>query len=269
MSEGRTNGVAARLGVVTEPRYLAQAQPAGVLQALTFRPVDVVAVDDADGLEGCDLVVARGRSPHVLDLLDQAERRGIRAVNRAAAIRSVLDKTAMQRALDANGVRTPWSWHGRFEDVAADVRMLAFPVVVKPVRGDNCRDVAVLASGREIDSLHWAEPDVIVQRWIANDGSDLKLYGVGDIVWAVRKPSPLGGPGASRMIPLRPEHVTVAHACRDTFGLDLYGVDCIETEEGLVVIEVNDYPNYTGIAAADDRLADHLMTVLRDGLVAA
>lgn len=269
MSSGRTAGNQARLGVVTEARYRAQAQPAGVLQALQFLPVEVTTVDHVAGLDGCDLVVARGRSPHVLDLLDEAERRGIRTVNRAAAIRAVLDKTAMQRALDEHGVRTPWSWHGRFEDVRADVRNLAFPVVVKPVRGDNCRDVMVLPSGREIDSLQWAEPDVIVQRWIANDGSDLKLYGVGDIVWAVRKPSPLGGTGTPRMIPLRPEHVTVAHACRDTFGLDLYGVDCIETEEGPVVIEVNDYPNYTGIAAADDRLADHLMTVLRDGLVAA
>lgn len=269
MSIGRTAGDGARLGVVTEPRYQAQAQPAGLLQALTFRPVGVTPVRRAADLDGCDVVVARGRSAQVLDLLDEAERRGIRTVNRAAAIRAVLDKTAMQRALDANGVTTPWSWHGGFESVRSEVRGLAFPVVVKPVRGDNCRDVVVLASGREIDSLRWAEPDVIVQRWVPNDGSDLKLYGVGDIVWAVRKPSPLIGGGTSRMVPLQPEHLRVAHACRDTFGLDLYGVDCIETDDGLAVIEVNDYPNYTGIAAADDRLADHVMCALRDALVAA
>lgn len=269
MTHGPTAGARARLGVVTEPRYLAQAQPSGVLQALTFRPVDVVAVQDAADLAGCDLVMARGRSTSVLELLDEAERRGIRAINRATAIRSVLDKTAMQRALDAHGVPTPWSWHGRFDDVRRTVRDVAFPVVVKPVRGDNCRDVLVLPSGRHIDDVQWAEPDVIVQRWVANDGSDLKLYGVGDIVWAVRKPSPLGRGGEARMVALRPEHVSMAHNCRDTFGLDLYGVDCIETDDGLVVIEVNDYPNYTGIAAADDRLADHLMAALRDGLVAA
>jgi glutathione synthase/RimK-type ligase-like ATP-grasp enzyme len=32
-------------------------------------------------------------------------------------------------------------------------------------------------------------------------------------------------------------------------------VDCVETPAGPVVIEVNDFPNYTGVPGADDALA--------------
>jgi glutathione synthase/RimK-type ligase-like ATP-grasp enzyme len=50
----------------------------------------------------------------------------------------------------------------------------------------------------------------------------------------------------------------IARRCRALFALDLYGVDCIETPAGLIVIEVNEFPNYSAVPEANDRLAAHV-----------
>jgi len=76
-------------------------------------------------------------------------------------------------------------------------------------------------------------------------------------VRAVKKPSPIS---TAISAPPRPVPVTaalrdLALRCGTVFGLDLYGVDCIETPEGPVVIEVNDFPNYSGLEGVDDPLA--------------
>jgi glutathione synthase/RimK-type ligase-like ATP-grasp enzyme len=50
----------------------------------------------------------------------------------------------------------------------------------------------------------------------------------------------------------------------ELFGLELYGVDCIETPNGPVVIEVNDFPNYSGVPGSDQLLADHVIFRAKD-----
>ena len=38
-----------------------------------------------------------------------------------------------------------------------------------------------------------------------------------------------------------------------------YGVDTVETAEGVVVLEVNEFPNFTAVAGAAGALADHVL----------
>src|SRR5919108_6189338 len=106
---------------------------------------------------------------------------------------------------------------------------------------------------------------VLAQRYVAGAGRDLKLYGIGRQVWAVRKPSPLNGRvGTSDKV--EPVETTSAlqdlgRRCGALFGLELYGVDCIETKHGPVVIEVNDFPNFTGVPDADNKLAEYVTSI--------
>jgi ribosomal protein S6--L-glutamate ligase len=51
----------------------------------------------------------------------------------------------------------------------------------------------------------------------------------------------------------------LALRCGELFGLELFGVDCLVTATGPVVIEVNEFPNYTGVPDADAALADHVV----------
>jgi glutathione synthase/RimK-type ligase-like ATP-grasp enzyme len=115
-------------------------------------------------------------------------------------------------------------------------------------------------------NLEWTEPVALAQTYMPTDGYDLKLYGIGDEVWAVRKPSPFnkrseddGAESKAGLVPLTPELQALGRRCGELFGLELYGVDCIETADGPLVIEINDFPNYTGVPEADERLADYVI----------
>ena len=250
-----------RVGVIAERRYAFQAQPRGVIDALLRTPgVEFVDIENGDQLGRCDVVLARGRSEAVLGLLAEAERRGVRTVNSSSSVRAVLDKAEMHQRLMNAGVRVPRTWTGRIDDLRLELRRECGPLVIKPVRGDNCRDVSILDDGRALERAAWSEPTAIVQEYVANDGFDVKLYGIGDRVWTVRKPSPLHPSDVSAVRrATTADEVRLARRCANAFGLDLYGVDCIETRAGLVVIEVNDFPNYSGIEGADELLADFVL----------
>jgi len=223
------------IGVIVEGRYHSQAQPAGMIAALGARPrVNVVEVRSSDDLDECAVVVARGRSEAVIALLAAAEDRGLRTVNSSRAVRSVLDKIVMHERLVEAGVAVPKTWTGPVDVLRTRLADHRDALVIKPVFGDNCRDVIVLPDGRALSALRWTEPRAIVQQHIPNDGFDVKLYGIGDEVWVVRKPSPLYASGKrSTLMATRACYVKLAHRCRDAFGLDLYGVDCIDGADGL------------------------------------
>lgn len=247
------------VGVATEERYLSQAQPAGMLAALERRGVHVV--DAMQALHGCDIVVARGRSEAVIETLERAEARGITTVNSSGSVRNVLDKSVMHERLQLAGIPLPTTWIGAWPALAADLVDVDRPLVIKPVRGDNARDVHVVANGAALASVPFPYPDAIVQHYLPNDGYDLKLYGIGRHVWAVRKPSPLRTDlgTAARLVTVSPRYTSLGRRCARAVGLDLFGVDCIETTHGPVVIEINDFPNYTGVDGAADLLTEFVV----------
>jgi ribosomal protein S6--L-glutamate ligase len=265
----RTLGVHAWPGpvvVLAESRYLEQRQPAGLVAALRARGVATRVVDPAlagrgsRALEGAVVAVARGRSPAVLAALEELEARGVPVLNRAGAIRGVVDKQGMAERLAAARIPGPETRAVAREDLASALSDGPFPLVLKPVLGDNSRGVTLVHDAAALRAVAWEEPIALVQPYVAGDGRDLKLYVVGETVWAVRKASPLLDPdwrcAAAEIVPLDARWRGLALACGRPFGLALYGVDCVLGPEGPAVIEVNDFPNYSGIPEADEVLAD-------------
>jgi ribosomal protein S6--L-glutamate ligase len=261
--------------LLIEERYLAQRQPAGLARELRRRGCTVELIDpgataisltDPRWLEGFDVCVVRGRTPAVLCALLAAERCGIPTVNRHSAIAAVHDKAAMAVALARRGLPTPPTSLGSPAGLAAELAPDLYPVIVKPILGDNCRGLRLCRTPDELVRLGGEEP-LLAQPYLAGDGMDLKLYGVGARVWAVRKPSPFrpGDPPRNGAAPhagpveLTAELRELALGCSDLFRLELFGVDCLLTPEGPVVIEVNEYPNYSGVAEADEALASHVL----------
>jgi ribosomal protein S6--L-glutamate ligase len=142
----------------------------------------------------------------------------------------------------------------------------SYPLVLKPVFGDNGRGLKVVQTAEELLQLEWEEPMVLAQQYIPSDGYDLKLYAIGDAIWAVRKPSPLADlqQGKAEPVLISQELVALGRQCGELFGLELYGVDCILTPDGPVVIEINEFANYTGVPNANERLAHYVIQQTRE-----
>jgi len=255
--------------VLAEGRYLGHVQPAGAClglaargHAVTLLDVHVLRADrEASWAEGIDAVVARGRSPELLDVLESLEARGMPTLNRRAAIAAVRNKAAMAARLVVAGIPTPRTFAGPPQRLARRVPTACYPLVVKPVHGDNGRGITTVSDARELSVLRWSEPTAVAQQRVPSDGYDLKLYAIGSKIWAVRKPSPLVAgivANAAEPVAVTPALQALGRRCGELFGLDLFGADCIETPNGAVVIEVNDFPNYTAVPDAGELIAAYV-----------
>jgi glutathione synthase/RimK-type ligase-like ATP-grasp enzyme len=267
------------VAVIAEQRYLSHAQPAGMIETLKRMEHSVLVVDPESGAlevgdsawtRGIDVALARGRSWGVLCLLDWLERCGVPVINQRRAIAAVHNKAEMSIALAAAGIPTPRTWLGPLHHLALQIPTEDYPVIVKPLFGDNCRGLDVAADSLQLRSLHWPESITIAQKFFAGLEFDLKLYAIGQEVWAVRKPSPLptqfpssGQTHPPQLVPVSAEMRNLARRCGEVFSLELFGVDCIETEQGLLVIEVNEFPNYSAVPGADEKLSDFVLAYVK------
>ncbi|MEE1763340.1 ATP-grasp domain-containing protein [Streptomyces sp. SP18BB07] len=271
-----------RVVILTDARYLAQRMPGALVDALRGREAPAVLApadrlvaevgadeDPAPGrvatrrallaLQPGDLVVPRTRNAFALSLLLRAQLSGVRTVNRWEAVQAVRDKPYTVQLLARAGVPTPVTFLADRPDSLADLPDTAWPLLLKPPYGDNGLGIVRVDSPGELRRLPWSEGMVLAQHYVDVAGVDVKLYGAGDVVWAVRRPSPLLPPaerGEPVPLPVTDELRTLALACRDASGLELYGVDVLPSPDGPLVVDVNDFPNYTGIAEAPDAVAD-------------
>jgi ribosomal protein S6--L-glutamate ligase len=253
--------------ILTDRRYLDQRMPMALVRWLQERghsPAVVVADEDprADwaGVGSGDLVVARSRHPRALALLEEAEARGVRILDGARSMHGVRDKHACARALARAGLPVPRTLLARHPDDVLALPDSAFPLVVKPVLGDNSRGVRVVRARGELDAVEWGDELHIAQAFVDAGGMDIKLYVAGSRVWATRRPSPLRGlQDRATRVPVTAALRSIAARCRRTFGLSLFGVDVLESRQGLAIVDVNEFPNYTGVDEAPESIGRLLL----------
>jgi ribosomal protein S6--L-glutamate ligase len=269
--------------VLSDDRYLRQRMPGALIHELERLEIpvrivtanDVVAqvgVDPWSELSQGDVVVARTRNCFGLALLRAAERPGVTVLPRWPSVTHVRNKARAVQTLAAHGIPMPRTLLG--ENPAALKRLSAdeFPLLLKPHLGDNASGIVLVRHPLELDDLTWPDGLVVAQEYVDSGSVDLKLYGVGEELWAVRRPSPLAGSGHP-IDPPEPVAVTpalerLARACRDAFQLELYGVDVLDSPRGLLVVDVNEFPNYTGIEETPRAIAELVRSFLPAELAA-
>jgi ribosomal protein S6--L-glutamate ligase len=273
-----------KVGVIAERRYLSQSMPAAALRVLEARGVlaQVICPDDArvapetglvhvtrDGwtvdLNEFDVVVSRNRNGLGLAMLSYAEAAGVLTINSYASTERIRNKANMAVLLSHAGLLCPPTILARDASALAGLPRSAFPLILKPTYGDNSQGLQLIRRPEDLETVEWSDDLLLAQRYLPSDGFDLKLYVCGRTVFAVYKPTPFNGDlaAAPRPVHATPAMIDLALRCGATFGLEIYGVDTIETADGLAVIEVNEFPNFTGVPEAGECIADYVLARAR------
>lgn len=264
----RSQQFPASVTLLVEGRYLGQAQPLGLARALANLGVRVETVTAEDVVASVSpppppktargqhpaVVVPRGRSAALLAALRMREAGSVHVLHSASKIEAVVDKAGVASRLAHAGVATPRTWLGHPAALARRSD-LTFPLILKPIHGDNATGLIVVESLAQLRAVPWTEQVALAQAFRRGDGHDLKLYVAGHDVWAVRRPSPIEPDGCRRAeatpgheVTLTPWLRSIAEQCRRLFGLALFGIDCVVDEAGRpLVVDVNEFPNYRGI----------------------
>jgi [lysine-biosynthesis-protein LysW]--L-2-aminoadipate ligase len=270
--DGRTH-----LGVLVS--YVRPEEKA-ILAAARARGIDVEPIFDRELVidlssgqaAGCglnfdvvlDRCVAHSRSGYTLRAL---QRWGIPTLNSAEAVRLCDDKAENSLALEAAGIPTPRTLMAF--DVESAIRAcesVGYPAVLKPVTGSWGRLLArvngpeqarsILEQKKSLGSFHHAV--FYVQEYIPKPDRDIRAYVVGDRVLAASYRTAKhwvtnAARGATSVpCPITPEIEDLTLRACAAVGARLAGVDLIETDVGLQVIEVNTGGEFKGLKSTTD-----------------
>lgn len=206
-----------------------------------------------------DLYLVKSDTELALSLATALEARGARVLNSATSMWRAKDKAVAAAILQDSDIPTPRSY------VAADPAQLAVrpwaPLIVKAPRGYHGAGVRQVATPAALPAADRYPDHLFAQRYAAGR-ADLKVVGVGDTVRGLRKSF---GPGsfANAGLPagLAPDLEALGRRCAAAFGLELWGIDVVETEDGPVVVDVNSFPGYRGLPDAPVLIAERALTV--------
>ena len=271
------------IGLIVERRYLRQAITQSIVRSFRERDVavDILCTEDScfdpttglvrtesgveSNLRDYDVVVARSRKVLGVAMLGYAEAAGVLAINSWRAVQRARNKADVALALGAAGVPCAPTILADRTAVLLDLPQGWFPLILKATFGDASQGLRVVRRPEELLDLRWSDELVLAQHYVDNDGFDLKLYACGERVFAMRKPSPLNASRAASAEPIRPTAAmaSVTRQCGRALGLEIYGVDAIDTPHGPLVIEVNEFPNFTDVPGAADAISEYI--VQREG----
>lgn len=143
--------------------------------------------------------------------------------------------------------------------------MGSYPVIIKLINGTQGMGVILAENKNNAESImeafHTTNEKVIVQKFIKEaKGADIRAFVVnGEIVGSMKRQARAGDfrsnlhrGGTAEKIILSPEEKETALKSVDILGLNIAGVDMLQTENGPLVLEVNASPGLEGIEGTTD-----------------
>lgn len=197
----------------------------------------------------------------------QFETMGVFVVNDSQSIDRSRDKLRSLQLLASAGVGMPvTSYAHSTQDIAGLLEIVGgTPVVVKLLEGTQGLGVVLAETKKAAESVITAfrqlDANILVQEFIKESkGADVRAFVIGGRVVAAMKRQAAPGEfrsnlhrgGSAEGIKLtRSERATAVKAAR-VMGLNVAGVDLLQSERGPLVLEVNSSPGLEGIEAASD-----------------
>ncbi len=225
----------------------------------------------AEALPKMDVVLPRVGSTvsdYSLALIRQMELMGYPLVNRAAAIELARHQYLTLQALAGAGLPVPDSvlvnraegWESAVE------RLGGYPLVVKLVSGRQGRGVALLTGSEEAERartlLMHQRRGLLLQRYYPPESRrDLRVLVIGGRALAAMTLKPAAGEfrgnvhlgGAVSNLAPEGEPAELAVKATAALGLEVAGVDILQTDEGPRLLELNYSPGFKGLEQASGR----------------
>ena len=200
--------------------------------------------------------------PYRLDVLCNLERSGLKVVNPPEAIRTAANKHMCSYLFREHGLPTPDTILTTNLDAALDAIRDWGRAVVKPIFGFKGMDIHCVVDDEHSVKLLGSVIDtrgvLYLQRFISNPGRDIRVFVVdGDVPAAIYRLAPPGSwinnlsrGGSHKRCEVTDEIAGLAIDAAQAVGAVYAGVDLIEGEDGLQILEVNGTPSGRGIYEA-------------------
>jgi len=200
--------------------------------------------------------------PYRLDVLCNLERSGLKVVNPPEAIRTAANKHMCSYLFREHGLPTPDTVLTSDMDVALAAIRDWGRAVVKPIFGFKGMDIHCVVDDEHSVKLLRSVIDtrgvLYLQRFISNPGRDIRVFVVGgDVPSAIYRLAPPGSwinnlsrGGSHEICEVTGEIAGLAVEAAGAVGAVYAGVDLIEGEDGLQILEVNGTPSIRGIYEA-------------------
>ncbi len=215
-----------------------------------------------------DVVIPRiGASitPYGLAVVNQLDMMGVPVLNNSVPIARSRDKLRCLQLLARFGVDIPRTvvTRDRSEVPAALKRIGGLPAILKLIQGTQGVGVMIAHTLEEIEGILGTMKDlgqeILLQEFIHESrGQDVRALVVGDqVVGAMRRRARAGEfrsnlhrGGEGKPVVLPKAYAEIAVRATRIMGLEVAGVDMLETRGGPKVMEVNSSPGFEGLERA-------------------
>ncbi len=194
-----------------------------------------------------------------LSVVNQFDMMGVPVVNNSIPIARARDKLRALQLLSRFGIDIPRTVMCRYrEEVALALEQVGgLPCIMKLIRGTQGVGVLLASSMSEVegmlDTLWTLGQEILIQELIAESrGRDVRALVVGDRVVAAMRRTAREGEfrsnihrgGEGQAIELPPAYAEAAVKAVRVIGLEVAGVDLLESREGPKIMEVNSSPGF-------------------------
>jgi ribosomal protein S6--L-glutamate ligase len=233
---------------------LAREKPSVFYRGEELGPIDVVIPRIGASITSYGLAV-----------VNQLDMMGVPVLNEAIPIARSRDKLRALQLLSRFGIDIPRTAMCRYRDEVAQVveHVGGLPCIIKLLQGTQGVGVMIASTMDEVQGMldtFWdLGQEILIQEFVAESrGRDLRALVIGDrVVAAMRRQARTGEfrsnihrGGRARAVTLTREYAEAAVKAARVIGLEVAGVDMLESRSGPKVMEVNSSPGFEALERA-------------------
>lgn len=193
-----------------------------------------------------------------MDVLHKLNREGLIIINHPLAIEKAVDKYYTLSLLRDSGLPVPKTIATRsIKDAIRAFKNFGGEAIVKPLFGSRGIGTARISDAdvaeRVFRTLRFYRHVIYVQEYIPHGNNDIRTFVVGDkIISSMLRVSNSWKTNISKgakptKIKIGKDVIELSLKAAKTIGCEISGVDLMETDEGLFLLEVNSQPGWRGL----------------------